>query len=66
MNVVKLETERLYAAYDSPLVANQTDSNTFDVPGDKKENYTILKSEQNLWLAVFIANKTQRGCWSNI
>jgi len=36
MDVVKLQAKRLYAAYDSPLVANQTDPNAFDVTGEEE------------------------------
>lgn len=45
MDVVKLQPKRLYAAYDSPLVANQTDSNAFDVPGEEKDNYVGFKKK---------------------
>lgn len=36
LDVVKLQAERLYAAYDSSLVTNQTDPNTSDVTEGKK------------------------------
>ena len=38
LDVVKLQAERLYAAYDSPLMANQTDPDAPDVAkgGDDK------------------------------
>lgn len=42
LDVVKLQAKRLYAAYDSPLVTNQTDPNTPDVAEDKKKIYNIL------------------------
>lgn len=37
LDVVKLQAKRLYAAYDSPLVANQADPNTSNVPVEEKK-----------------------------
>lgn len=37
LDVVKLQAKGLYAAYDSPLMANQTDSNTSDVTEERGE-----------------------------
>lgn len=42
LDMVKLQAERLYAAYDSPLVANQTDPNSSDVAEGEKKIYTVL------------------------
>lgn len=36
LDVVELQAEGLYAAYDSPLVADQTDPDAPDVPGVEK------------------------------
>lgn len=41
LDVVKLQAERLYAAYDSPLVANQTDPDTPDVAGGGEKIYSL-------------------------
>lgn len=38
LDVVKLQAKRLYAAYDSPLVSNQTDPDTPDVAEGEKED----------------------------
>lgn len=38
LDVVELQTKRLYAAYDSPLVANQTDPDAPDVAEGQKED----------------------------
>ena len=37
LDVVKLQAQRLYAAYDSPLVTDQTDPDTLDVTEGEKE-----------------------------
>ena len=44
LDVVKLQAEGLYAAYDSPLVANQTDPDAPDVAEGEKRN--IMTSVQ--------------------
>lgn len=41
LDVVKLQAKRLYAAYDSPLVANQTDPDTPDVAKGEKKIYSF-------------------------
>lgn len=41
LDVVELQTKGLYAAYDSPLVANQTDPNTPDVAEGEKRSYSF-------------------------
>lgn len=38
LDVVELQAKGLYAAYDSPLMADQTDSNTPDVPEGQTAN----------------------------
>lgn len=38
LDVVELQAKRLYAAYDSPLVTNQTDADTPDVAKGEKTN----------------------------
>lgn len=44
LDVVKLQAKRLYAAYDSPLVTNQTDSSAPDVTGGEKKISSVLNS----------------------
>lgn len=45
LDVVKLQAERLYAAYDSPLMANQTYPDAPDVA--KGETTNIVTTEQH-------------------
>lgn len=42
LDVVKLQAKGLYAAYDSPLVTNQTDPDAPDVAEGEKKIYTGL------------------------
>lgn len=43
LDVVKLQAKRLYAAYDSSLVSNQTDPDTSDVARGEKEDLHDVK-----------------------
>lgn len=48
LDVVKLQAERLYAAYDSPLVTKQTDPNAPDVTeGRDQQQKTNKKNSSN-------------------
>lgn len=38
LDVVELQAKGLYAAYDSPLMADQTDPDAPNVPGAEKED----------------------------
>lgn len=42
LDVVELQAKGLYAAYDSPLVTDQTDPDTPDVAEGEKKIYTVL------------------------
>lgn len=45
LDVVKLQAKRLYAAYNPPLMTNQTDPNAPDVTTGEKTN--IVKKQQS-------------------